>query len=101
MMSKGWLPWAALQNQLPFWAMHFLPVLTPALLAECRWNGGNNLFRSPWEHPQVYLRQHASFKINRGVRQPLPALFPDLTLESVFFLVGWWVKTVPYSPSWS
>jgi hypothetical protein len=53
---------------------------------------GNNLFRSPWEHPEVYLRQHTSFKINRGVRQPLLALFPDLTLESgfVFFslLVG-------------
>lgn len=36
MMAKGWLPWEALQNQLPYWAMRFLPPLTTALLAEFR-----------------------------------------------------------------
>lgn len=39
-MCKGWLPWEALQNQLPFWTTHFLPPLTPVLLAECRWDWG-------------------------------------------------------------
>lgn len=84
MTSKGWRPWEALQNQLPFGAMHFLPALTTALLAECRWDWGKHLLSGPWKHPEAYLRQHTSFKINRGVRQPLPALFPILTLESCF-----------------
>lgn len=40
MMAKGWLPWEALLNQLPYWAMCFLPPLTTALLAEFRWGWG-------------------------------------------------------------
>lgn len=69
------------------WALHFLPALTTALLAEYRWDWGKTYSEALGSTLQFIL-QHTRFKINRGVRQPLPVLFPDLTLESVFFLVG-------------